>query len=281
MLLADAHGHDGLARQPDRFREQRISRTLSLVNFALHADDCVDSTSERAFAALRDGTARHGDVHWAREQTAGRGRRGAAWHSARDEGMYASVVLLPSEPIPPAALTMAAGTAVCAAVRELGVAAARLKWPNDVVVESAKLAGILVETRGLDPLRPHYVVGIGVNVAQREFPAELVRERAVTSLALCGASASVESVLERVTEHLERALDELERSPDRIASAYLDATELRGREVVLEMPEGELRGHLAGLSLARGVELARNGGSRSFAPLEHVRQLRAAPEEKK
>ena len=68
------------------------------VTFRVIEHGTVDSTSERAFAALACGEARHGDVHVATAQTAGRGRRGASWSSAKDAGLYMSVVWLPPPP---------------------------------------------------------------------------------------------------------------------------------------------------------------------------------------
>ncbi|NOT31225.1 MAG: biotin--[acetyl-CoA-carboxylase] ligase, partial [Planctomycetes bacterium] len=161
----------------------------------------VDSTNERALAAIASGEARDGDVHVAEGQSAGRGRLGRSWSSPAGEGLYLSLLLLPRAAPNPAALTMAAGLGVLEGVRALGAEAARLKWPNDVLASDergtdAKLAGILVETRGLDPLRPHAVVGVGLNVLQRAFPAELVRERAVTSLALLGLAVTRAAALE-------------------------------------------------------------------------------------
>jgi len=254
------------------------------VQLRVHHHERVDSTSERLFAALAAGTARHGDVHVAREQTAGRGRRGASWHSAPDGGLYLSLLLLPRAPAPhPAALTMAAGIAALEAARELGVAAARLKWPNDVVVdraagEPAKLAGVLVETRGLDPAAPHYVVGVGLNVAQRSFPAELRATRSVTSVALEGGDASLEraerSLLTRLSVALERsALDAPELGP-----RFLAAAQLHLRRVSIELGEREVRGRVQALELARGVLLeldpASTPGQREWLPLEHIRQVR-------
>ena len=63
---------------------------------------------------------------------------------------------------------------------------------KDVLVGEAKLCGILTESRSGSNHPPHFVVGIGLNVAQRHFPDELVRERAVTSLALVGLEVGVE-----------------------------------------------------------------------------------------
>src|SRR5207247_1187280 len=108
--------------------------------------------------------------------------------------------------------------AVLEGVHALGVREARLKWPNDVHVSEAKLAGILAESRGLDPVRPHAVVGVGLNVLQRSFPPELLAERAVTSLALLGRTATTEQALDALLAHLAPRLELACRSPERIAA---------------------------------------------------------------
>ena len=98
----------------------------------------------------------------AEEQTAGRGRRGRRWHSALGASITFSLarrIARPARELP--ALSLVAGVAVARALRALGVPV-RLKWPNDLEVEGAKLGGILVETRG----GSHAVIGIGVNCAR-------------------------------------------------------------------------------------------------------------------
>lgn len=238
--------------------------------------DVVDSTNERAFAALAAGEARDGDVHVARGQTAGRGRRGARWESPPGEGLYLSAILLPPPPAPPAAaLTMAAGLAALDAVHALGLAAARLKWPNDVLVGGAKLAGILVETRGLDPRRPHFVVGLGLNVAQRAFPDELVRERAVTSLALEGVPTDLERLLRLVLERLAVRRREARERPADLAGAYLEAAGLAGVDVRVETADGTRVGRVLELDPRAGLRLALPDGSRRDLLLEHVRAVEA------
>lgn len=250
------------------------------MRFQLHEYESVDSTNERAFAALAEGRARHGDVHVAHAQTAGRGRRGARWHSAPGEGLYMSVVLLPQAlAAHPAVWTMAAGVAVWAALRELGLAGTRLKWPNDVVVDRppaapSKLAGILVETRGLDAARPHYVIGIGVNRAQRSFPPELVRERAVASLWQMGVEVDAVPLRQAILARLADVLELANQPAERLTEAFVDATGLRGRTVEVEMPSATFRGRWATLSLDRGIELVDECGALRQLPLEHVRQVR-------
>jgi len=234
----------------------------------------VDSTNERALASVADGSARHGDVHVAESQSAGRGRLGRGWVSAHGEGLYLSLVLLPARAPNPAAVTMGAGLAVLEGVRALGVRHARLKWPNDVLVSNAKLAGILVESRGLDPARPHAVVGVGLNVLQRAFPPELVGERAVTSLALLGCTATLEAAIQTLLEHLSSRLELACSSPERIAGDYARASDLPGRAVRIRRGSGELTGRLESLTLA-GLELVLEDGARTRVPLEHAQTVEA------
>lgn len=236
----------------------------------------VDSTSERAFEAIALGTARHGDVHVATGQTAGRGRLGRRWSSAPGEGLYMSVVLLPPPPPWPApALTIAAGLAVLDAAHALGAREAELDWPNDVVVCGAKLAGILVETRGLDAARPHYVVGIGVNVLQRTFDEELVRERAVTSLALQGCAASVADATSALLATLARRFDDVPARAAELAREYVRAAGWLDRIVRVRTSTGTDEGRLLGISLEHGFELACGGALRRFA-LEFVHDIELA-----
>jgi BirA family biotin operon repressor/biotin-[acetyl-CoA-carboxylase] ligase len=234
----------------------------------------IDSTSEEAFRELAAGRARHGDVFVAAGQSAGRGRRGARWESAAG-GLYASFVGLPPPPAPPpAALTMAAGLAVLAAVCEVGLAAARLEWPNDVVVGRKKLAGVLVETRGLDPARPHYVVGVGLNVTQRRFSPELERERPVTSLALEGRATTPEEVLAILVRHALPCLERAQRDGDALAREWLDATGLVGQQVEVQRAAGStVAGRLLRVTLAVGLCLETTDGARAHVALEHVRAL--------
>jgi BirA family biotin operon repressor/biotin-[acetyl-CoA-carboxylase] ligase len=235
--------------------------------------ELVDSTNERALAAVADGSARHLDAHVAEAQSAGRGRLGRAWASPAGEGVYLSLVLLPTRAPHPAALTMAAGLGVLRTVRALGVASARLKWPNDVLALEdgalAKLAGILVETRGLDPARPHAVVGVGLNVRQREFAAELVRERAVTSLARLGLVCTCDEALATLLTTLSEALERAVAAPEAVARDYAAACELVGRAVRVRDGRGEHVGRLVALDLG-GLELALASDARERVALEHA-----------
>ncbi|HEX2198181.1 MAG TPA: biotin--[acetyl-CoA-carboxylase] ligase [Burkholderiales bacterium] len=100
----------------------------------------------------------------AEAQTAGRGRRGRRWHSTPGADLtfsLATTVQRPAREL--AALSLVAGVAAARALRNAGVRAVALKWPNDLVVGEAKLGGILVETRAAARGRTRVVFGIGIN----------------------------------------------------------------------------------------------------------------------
>src|SRR3954449_678311 len=120
----------------------------------------TDSTSERAKALAAD--APHGLLVTAAEQTAGHGRQGRSWSAPAGEAVLMSVVLREWPELLPLAAALA--------VAETAGPEARIKWPNDVLVDGRKVAGILVEARAGEGWA---VLGIGVNVAVREFPEEL------------------------------------------------------------------------------------------------------------
>jgi BirA family transcriptional regulator, biotin operon repressor / biotin---[acetyl-CoA-carboxylase] ligase len=167
-----------------------------LIAFDVRHYDSIDSTSDEAMRLARAGAA-HGTVVCAREQTAGRGRRARQWHSPAGN-LHASILLrLELVPGVVAQLSFVTALAVADAVDALlprGVRAA-LKWPNDVLVRGAKVAGILIEATG-----SVVVVGIGINV--RHAPSDAPYP--VTTLGV----GSVRSVLDLVLAAFSRRLDE-------------------------------------------------------------------------
>lgn len=132
--------------------------------------DAADSTNRLARQWAREG-APHGAVVVAREQTAGRGRRGRDWASAPDKGLWLSIVLHRGRLACPAQLIpFAAALAVADACREVGGVDAQIKWPNDVLAGGKKIAGILAEVEG-----EAIIAGIGINANHEsaDFPEDL------------------------------------------------------------------------------------------------------------
>jgi len=175
------------------------------VQFAVHALDLTDSTQSE-LQRLAAAGAPEGTVVTARHQRAGRGRRGHDWWDAPGQSLLASVLLRPSGPVTAAPqLSLVGGLAVADALASVSAVAARIRWPNDLLIDGRKVCGILAEAASGGADRVHHVIlGIGVNLAQTAFPDELA-DRA-TSLRLVtgrapGADAVLAAVLDRLAHH--------------------------------------------------------------------------------
>jgi BirA family transcriptional regulator, biotin operon repressor / biotin---[acetyl-CoA-carboxylase] ligase len=205
----------------------------------LHFAAITDSTNTDAMAAGREG-APHGSVYFADEQRAGRGRGDHAWHSAGGQGLYVSVLLRPSIPAARMALLpLAAGLAAAAAVKASAGLEIDLRWPNDLLIGPRKTGGILVESRLEAGGIAFAVVGIGINVHQREFPADV--STAATSLDLeSGKTISRQTVLIELLKAVElewNALGEdaaVVELPRRVGEA---STWISGRRVDVHGPQ--------------------------------------------
>jgi BirA family biotin operon repressor/biotin-[acetyl-CoA-carboxylase] ligase len=127
--------------------------------------------------------AAEGSVYVAEEQTAGRGRGGHAWHSARSTGIYCSAILRPLlAPADVLLLSLAAGLAVRDAVEQVTGLRPDLRWPNDLLLGGKKFCGILIEMNAEATRVRYAVVGVGMNVNQETFPTSI--ETLATSLRL-------------------------------------------------------------------------------------------------
>lgn len=202
-----------LVRLPDIPTPHAIRNQLAGSRFGarIHHFYSIDSTMSAA-ARLAAKGAPEGTLVVAEEQTAGRGRFGRHWHSERASGLYCTLVLRPSvAPAMAPVLTLLAGVAVAEVIQEASQIAVDLRWPNDVLINEKKCAGILVEMTA-EPLRvSHVLIGIGINVNQRVIPAELIEE--ATSLLLqAGRTFSrlelLISVLKRLEHYYNRFLDQ-------------------------------------------------------------------------
>ena len=183
------------------------------------------STNDRA-RALAAGGAPHGTLVTAAAQTAGRGRQGRAWSAPPGQALLMSLVLHRPRRLLPLAAAVA--------VAETAGPAAAIKWPNDVLVDGRKVAGILAEGR---PQEGWAVLGVGLNVAVRldDLPPEL-RDTAAT---LGLEPTDVEAVLERLLGALERALD---LDDDALLDAWRARDALRGREIAWAAGHGRAAG---------------------------------------
>jgi len=164
--------------------------------------DSLASTKDTA-RELADADAVEGTTVLALEQTAGRGRHGRRWLSPKGEGLYHSIILRPE--IPPAKaplLGLVAAIALAETLREEYEIQADIKWPNDILIEERKLAGILLELETDNDTVKYVILGIGVNLNQTEFLQDL--DQPATSLRLeTGMSYDIEGFRRRLFARLD------------------------------------------------------------------------------
>ncbi|MEZ5403303.1 MAG: biotin--[acetyl-CoA-carboxylase] ligase [Bryobacteraceae bacterium] len=159
--------------------------------------ESIGSTMPAA-GELAAGGALSGTAVAAGEQTAGQGRHGRAWHSEAESGLYITVILrLPQKAEHFPALTLAAGLAAREAVALTTGVECDIRWPNDLLIDGRKVAGILTQAE-----HGAAIVGIGVNVNHAEFPGEL--GEIATSLRIATGEAQSR---ERLLVQLLRCLD--------------------------------------------------------------------------
>jgi BirA family biotin operon repressor/biotin-[acetyl-CoA-carboxylase] ligase len=223
---------------PDALTETEIRYRLGTASIGSHvvAYRSVKSTNDLACEAAEAG-AREGTIFTAEEQTSGRGRLGRSWHSPYGSGIYVSVVLRPTFP-PQSAPGTAIMTGVALADTLLAYAPGqvRLKWPNDVLLNGRKVAGILTELGAEDNEIQYLVIGVGINVNLEEFdfPPEL-RPIATSLRRELGKPIRRVELLQAFLRNLEREYtnyqqDRLLRSHDRIR----EYSALIGHSVALE-----------------------------------------------
>ena len=183
-------------------------------------------------------------------QESGRGRLGRTWVELPRSSLLVSVLLRPDLPADRSpVITLAAGLASARAVTEAcGLSDAGCKWPNDVVVGSRKLAGILTEGAAEGARLAHVVVGMGVNLTQRrqDFPDDLAD--LATSVALEGGRPDGAALLVAFLVELGRAVAAVASDPSPLLEAYAARCATIGRRVHGVSLEGDpVTGQAAGL----------------------------------
>lgn len=135
--------------------------------------DEIDSTNNRAKEYGEKGSP-HGMLFVADKQVAGKGRRGRSWESPAGSSIYMTILLHP-EILPTKApqLTLVMAMAVADGIQKMTGLETKIKWPNDIVVNGKKICGILTEMSTEIDYINYVVIGVGVNVNQETFPAEI------------------------------------------------------------------------------------------------------------
>ena len=211
----------------------------------------IDSTMQAAAGR------QPGAVVVAERQTAGQGRFGRSWHSEPGAGIYCSLVLEPMR-----VLTLALGLAAQSAILEATGIHCDLRWPNDLLLDDKKVAGILVQLSG-----DKAIAGIGINVSNQSFPPGLE----ATSLALWGRHSrqspgfypAWSDARELILLALLPAIDRFTQldMPSILRLFTQASTYVRGRRVVVHQAGGAIEGVTAGLDPAGFLVVRQDNGT--------------------
>ena len=202
-------------------------------------------------------------------QTAGRGRMGKVWRAQRSSSILLSIAYVfrsPPRTLP--TLSLAVGVAIVEVLRELEVAAVALKWPNDILVDEAKLGGILIEARGAASANVLTVIGLGLNVdlagaSEKELAPD--RSGPIIDLKHCAedlpARVTVAALL------IDAVCNALRRFDDQGFAAFRDGWNncdwLRGRHTTVETASGRITGAADGVDEDGALLLMTRDGRRS------------------
>lgn len=209
----------------------------------------LDSTNTRARELAENG-APEGEIVIAESQTQGRGRLGRRWESPPFSNLYLSVVLRPSLPPKHAPqITLAAAVALVETVGSFLPRPVAIKWPNDILIDGKKLAGILTEAACAAERIEYVILGIGLNLNYRaEAMPEPLRQKATSMADMAGKNLSRETVLARLIHDLDRCYGELEESGFAALRPRWEAHfGLRGRRVRVELGDQTIIGRAQGI----------------------------------
>ena len=244
-LRSEGYGIESVTRRgyrlvssPDILDPDSIIRSLDTVFIGrkILLFDETDSTNNEA---KRKSDCPDGTLFLSDMQTGGKGRLGRAWSSPKGEGIWMSLLLKP--PLAPADVPQITLIAGIAAARAIGFGA-RIKWPNDVVIGTKKVCGILTEMSAEIERVDHVVCGVGMNVNTPSFDGELA-DKATSLLIETGERHERAPVITRFLNEFERLyLTFLDGGFAPAADEYRELCLNVGREVNVIYPDREIRG---------------------------------------
>ncbi len=222
----------------------------------------LGSTNLQAKLDAENG-AREGTLIVADMQTAGRGRRGRAWSSPPGANVYFTLILKPDFQVELASMvTLVTGLAVAEGIRATCGLEARIKWPNDIVVNGKKVCGMLAEMSAERDFIHYVVMGVGINVARQDFPAEIAQTAACLEQE-CGCAVSRAEIIVNVMKIFEKYYDMFRRdgSLAGLLERYNGMLAGKDGEVRVLDPKGEFRGISRGINSTGELLVEREDGA--------------------
>lgn len=223
------------------------------------------STNAHLLESVSTGNA-SGVACLAERQTSGRGRRGRTWVSPFGGNLYLSLLWqFAGGASQLAGLSLAMAIAIIRALREFGLDSVAVKWPNDILVSDRKLAGILLELSGEASGPCSVVVGFGLNIRAPAAAMSTIDQPWTDLESELGSSVARNELAGRLINHLLSSIQEFEQ--DGLApflNEWQAHDSFAGKEVILHMPEGDIRGVVRGVDNTGALLLAQAGKVRRF-----------------
>ncbi len=226
--------------------------------------EVTGSTNDDCARLLKEG-ADHPVVVVAGQQHGGKGRRGRTWDSPPGEAVYMSIGLRPEfSPDKASMLTLVAALAVACAIEKItGEKDARIKWPNDIVIGTKKVCGILTEMHLTGEKAPIVVIGVGINANNHGFPQEL-SETATSLYQVYGRTIELHKLVEEVLVQFERYYNKFEEKCDMstIMGEYVEKMINKDKEVRVLDPCGEYTATARGINEKGELLVEKEDGTR-------------------
>lgn len=240
-----------LISSPDiiNYDEVKGELTASLIGKKLIHFQSVGSTNDKAKELAVK--AEEGTVIVAEEQTSGKGRLGRSWSSPGRKGIYASIILKPDmEPFNAAKLTLLGAAAVALALEDCGIES-QIKWPNDIIINGKKAAGILTEMSSELGIVNYIILGIGINVNQsvEELPPELV-DRATSLMIAAGKAIQRKHLLAQVLNRLDELYAQFKEKGDidQALDICRERSAVIGKDIIVVQGRKQRPGHAVSIN---------------------------------
>lgn len=245
---------------PDKIRAnlktRRIGRKILVFNSTSSTNDIAAEYSKNK--------ANDGLVIFAEEQTAGRGRAGSKWQSKQGDSILCSIVLMDCK-LNPELLSLVCAVAVTDGLGKIGGTEAKIKWPNDIMLNGKKVAGILLESKS-NSTSGTYLLGIGINCHQNEdsFPPEL--RHIATSIDIESQSTVDRiSLAKRLLTSIDHWLEVAGKNSEKVTNQWRKLSIQLNHRVKLIYNGRELAGNCIGIDPEKGLILQLDtGGVRMF-----------------
>jgi len=245
---------------PDKIK---LNLKTKLIGREILVYDSTSSTNDIATEYAKN-KGNDGLVIFAEEQTAGRGRAGNKWYSGRSDSILCSIVLTLSK-VNAELLSLTCAVAVAEAIGRTANSQAKIKWPNDIVLNGKKVAGILVESKMADDGNT-YIIGVGINCHQKKgsFGADL--QQIATSIDMESRSKVDRiSLAKRLLTSIDYWLTIAEKESEKITNQWRNLSIQLGHRVKLIYNGREFLGNCIGIDPEKGLILQLDtGGVRMF-----------------